>query len=53
MPSLEKYVLSRAFYRFFNSTTLFQKLHDNGLYGLGTARSNRINMVQIKKDKEM
>ena len=53
MSSLEKYLLSRAFYRFFNSTTLFQKLHDNGLYGLVTARSNRINMVQIKKDKEM
>ena len=26
----------------FNSTTLIQKLHDNGLYVLGPARSDRI-----------
>ena len=38
---------------FFNSRTLIQKLHDNGLYGLGTACSDRINMSQMKKDKEM
>ena len=53
MPSLERYLLSRVFYRFFNSATLIQKLHDNGLYGLSTARFNKINMVQVKKDKEM
>ena len=41
------------FDNFFNSLTLIQKLHDNGLYGLGTARTNRINMLQMKKDKEM
>ena len=41
------------FDNFFNSPTLIQKLHDNGLYGLGTARSDRINMPQMKKDKEM
>ena len=41
------------FDNFFNSPTLIEKLHDNGLYGLGTARSNRINMPQMKKDKEM
>ena len=38
---------------FFNSPTLIQKLHDNRLYGLGTAHSDRINMLQMKKDKEM
>ena len=37
----------------FNSPTLIQKLHDNELYGLGTGRSDRINMSQMKKDKEM
>ena len=41
------------FDNFFNSPTLIQKLHDNGLYGLGTARSDTINMRQMKKDKEM
>ena len=41
------------FDNFFNSATLIQKLHDNGLCGLSTARSDRINMLQIKKDKEM
>ena len=28
-------------------------MHDNGLYGIGAARSDRINMAQMKKDKEM
>ena len=41
------------FDNFFNSPTLIQKLYNNGLSGLGTARSDRINMPQIKKDKEM
>ena len=41
------------FDNFFNSPTLIQKLHDNGLYGLDSARSDRINMPQMKKDKEM
>ena len=34
---------------FFNSPTLIQKLDDNGLYGLGTAHSDRINIPQMKK----
>ena len=38
---------------FFNSPTLIQMLYDNKLYGLGTARSDRINMPQMKNDKEM
>ena len=41
------------FDNFFNSPTLIQKLHDNGLCGFGTAHSGRINMSQMKKDKEM
>ena len=41
------------FDNFFNCSTLIQKLHDNGLYELGTARSDKINMQQIKKDKEI
>ena len=41
------------FDNFFNSPTLIQKLHDHGLHDLGTARSNRINMPQMKKAKEM
>ena len=41
------------FDNFFNSPTLIQKLHDNGLYGLGRARSDRINMLQVKRDKEV
>ena len=36
------------FNNFFNSLTLIQKLQDNGLYGLGTSRSDRINMLQMK-----
>ena len=32
------------FDNFFNSPTQIQKLHDNGLCGLDTARSNRINI---------
>ena len=28
-------------------------MHDNGLYGLGTARSDRINMPHMKKDREI
>ena len=39
------------FDKFFNSPTLIQKLHDK--YGLGRALSDRINMPQMKKDKEM
>ena len=38
---------------FFNNPTLIQKLHDNGLYGLGTVHSDSVNMPQMKKDKEM
>ena len=41
------------FDNFFNSPTLIQRLHDNGLYGLGKARSDRVNMLQMRKDKEM
>ena len=41
------------FDNFFSSPTLIQTLHNNGLHGLGIARSNRINMLQMKKDKEM
>ena len=41
------------FDNFFNSPTLIQRLYDNGLYGLGKARSDRINMLQMRKDKEM
>ena len=44
----------RVFFdNFFKGPTLIQKLHDNGLYGLCRAGSNRINMPQMKKDKEM
>ena len=39
------------FDNFFNSPTLIQKLHDNGLYGLDKARSDRISMPQMKKGK--
>ena len=41
------------FDNFFNSPSLIQKLHNNGLHGVGTARSDIINMPQMKKDKEM
>ena len=41
------------FNKFLNGPTLIQELQDNGLYGLGTARSNRINIPQMKKDKDM
>ena len=41
------------FDNFFNSPTLIKKLHDNELYGLGTSHSDRINMLLIKKSKEM
>ena len=38
-----------CFKSFFNSPTLIQKLHNNGLYGLSTDRPYRINMRQMKK----
>ena len=41
------------FDNFFNSPSLIQKLHNNGLHGIGTARSDIINIPQMKKDKEM
>ena len=41
------------FDNFFNNPSLIQKLHNNGLHGLGTALSDMINMRQMKKDKEM
>ena len=41
------------FDNFFNSPTLIKELHDNELYGLGTSHSDRINMLLIKKSKEM
>ena len=41
------------FDNFFKSPSLIQNLYDNGLNGLDTARSNRINMLLMKKDKEM
>ena len=41
------------FCNFFNSPNLIQKLYDNGLHSLGTARSDRINIPQMKKDKDM
>ena len=52
-PSLERYLLSHVFDIFFNSPTLIQKFHDNGLYGLSEVRLDRINMPQMKKDKEI
>ena len=53
MPSPERYLLSHVFDNFLNSPTLIQKFHDNGLYGLSKVRSDRINMPQMKKDKEI
>ena len=41
------------FDNFFNLPALIQKCHDNGMYVLGVACSDRINMPQMKKDKEM
>ena len=41
------------FDNFFNSPTLIQKLHDNGLYGPGTAGFDRIHMLQMKKEKKV
>ena len=41
------------FDNFFNSPTLIQKLHDNGLFDLSTACSYRTNRPQMKKDKYM
>ena len=41
------------FDNFFNLPALIQKCHDNGMYVLGIACSDRINMPQMKKDKEM
>ena len=41
------------FDNFFSSSTLIKMLHDNGLYGLGTVRSDKITMPQVEKNKEM
>ena len=53
MPSPERYLLSVFFDNFFNSPTLIQKLHDNELYDIGKACFNRINMPQMKKEKQI
>lgn len=41
------------FDNFFNGPLLIKRLHENGIYGLGTVRSDRKHMPQMKKDKEM
>ena len=41
------------FDNYFNSPMLIQKLHEQGLYGLGTVRSNRKHLPEMKKDKDM
>ena len=53
MSSPERYLLSIFFDNFFNNPSLIQKLHNSGLHGLGTARSDIISMPQMKKEKEM
>ena len=37
----------------FNSPSLINKLFQNGLYVIGTVRSNRKQMPKMKADKEM
>ena len=41
------------FDNFFNSTTLFEKFLDRGIYCLGTVRSDRKKMPIMTKDKDM
>ena len=49
-----KYTYCHLFFdNFCNDLFLTQELHDNGLYGLGTARCDGINTPQMKKGKEM
>ena len=37
----------------FNSPALIQNLHEDGLYGLGTAQCDRKDMSEMKEGKEM
>ena len=54
LPQVLEYTYCHVFFdNFFNSITLIQQLHDNGLYGLGIARFDTINILQMTKDKEM
>ena len=41
------------FDNFFNSFALIQKLIEDGLYGLRTARCDRENMLELKEDNEI
>ena len=42
-----------SFDKFFNCSTLFEKLFDRLIYYLGIVRSNQKNMAIMKKDKDM
>ena len=48
----EKYICKNLF-NFFSSTTLIQRLYDNGLHGIGTVRKDQNHTLALKADKEL
>ena len=50
---LENSYCTVFFYNFFNTLSLITKLFDRGLYGVGTARKNRVEMPKMTTDRKM
>ena len=50
---LENSYCTVFFYNFSNSPLLITKLYDRGLYGVGTARKDRVGMPEMTPDKKM
>ena len=50
---LENSYCTVFFDNFFNSPSLITKLYDRGLYGVGTARKDRVEMPEMTGDRKM
>ena len=50
---LENSYCTVFFDNFFNSPSLITKLYDRGLFGVGTARKNRVRMPKMVVDRKM
>ena len=50
---LENSYCTVFFDNFFNSPSLITKLYDRGLYGVGTARKDRVGMPEMTADRKM
>ena len=50
---LENSYCTIFFHNFFNTPSLITKLLDRGLYGVGTARKDRVEMPKMAADRKM